>query len=213
MAPAWQRWAAGELPLAWTGAVLAGLAVLLAVLYFWPLVLGLSIWLEPGTAAARLEATGLAGRLAIQLRLQPERLLVAELSLFHLATIRRSFADAMPARPVVPRRRLDLVAAAQWLLRRLRVEELKADARFGLGDAAQTARAYGYVWAAVAVGLAWAQARLAFAQPPRIELTPDFARPFAAARGVLRVRMAQGDALAAFVVAWSRGRAVERKGV
>src|SRR5690606_41982680 len=120
MAPAWQRWAAGELPLAWTGAVLAGLAVLLAVLYFWPLVLGLSIWLEPGTAAARVEATGLAGRLAIQLRLQAERLLVAELSLAHLATVRRSFADAVPARAVGPRTALAVGTAAQWLLRRLR---------------------------------------------------------------------------------------------
>ncbi|HEY8496518.1 MAG TPA: DUF2953 domain-containing protein, partial [Limnochordales bacterium] len=192
--------------MAWAGAVLAGLAVLLAVLHFWPLVLGLSVWLEPGTAAGRLEATSLLGRLAIQLRWQPERLLVAELSLFHLVTVRRSFADAPRSRPVVPRRRLDYATAVGWLLRRARVEEFKADARFGLGDAAETAQAYGCVWAAVAVGLAWAQARLAFVRPPRIELTPDFARPCAVARGVVRLRMAQGDALVALVLAWSRHR-------
>ncbi|OUM92168.1 MAG: hypothetical protein BAA04_02960 [Firmicutes bacterium ZCTH02-B6] len=187
-------------------AVVAGLVVLFITLYFWPLVLAVSVWLDHGVAAARLEATGVLGRLSIQLRLAPERSVVAELNVLHLATLRRSMTNGPPGSGKASGLGLNGRAALDWLADRLRVEEVSIFARLGLGDAAWTAQAYGLLWAAVAAAWTWLRVRLDVTRPPRIDVSADFRGCGAAFHAVLRTRVAQGDAVVALARAWFQRR-------
>lgn len=60
------------------------------------------------------------------------------------------------------------------LVRRLRVGPVRLHVRFGVGDAATTARLYGVFWAVVGVLLGAMRRTLTFTRPPDIVLQPVF---------------------------------------
>jgi len=92
------------------------------------------------------------------------------------------------------------------------VEELELGGRFGTGDAAVTARLYGGAWVAVAAGLGWAQEHAVFTDPPRVRLVPAFGLRTMALGLTLRVRLAQGHALAALAAAvWMYRRSMRTR--
>lgn len=63
---------------------------------------------------------------------------------------------------------------ARFARRRLRVKSMRWHLRFGLGDAAATARAYGYAWMLFGIGLAFACRKLTFLAKPEVAVQPVY---------------------------------------
>jgi len=98
------------------------------------------------------------------------------------------------------------------ILRYLKVEELDLALRLGLGDAAATALACGYSWAAVGLGVAWLAQRVRLVRPPRAQLTPSFTAEGLDGRMALRARIAQGAVFLALAAAvWEYVAAIRRR--
>lgn len=67
-----------------------------------------------------------------------------------------------------------LRVGGRFVRRRMRVQSLRVAVQLGLGDAALTARAYGYAWSIVAIGLAYAYRKFTFVHSPDISIRPRF---------------------------------------